>query len=139
MSLAEFLLRKDMKNTNLRESRHRLRDSNLKPWVQVPIWVCAWVQVPAHGFKFQSGFRLVRLRPLMLSVSIRSAKLQGDQEKQRKYDGSKKVKTKILIQNIHKKSWIPDANIWQIRQPGKKLEGFYLRKLNREFPSWFSG
>ena len=36
---------------NLSESRHQLGDFNLKPWVQVPIWV------------------LARFRPLVLSVS----------------------------------------------------------------------
>ena len=39
LSLAEFLLHRDMKNLNLSESRHRVSDSNLKPWFQVPIWV----------------------------------------------------------------------------------------------------
>ena len=57
MSLAEFLLRGDMKNLKLSDSRHRVSDSNLKPWVQVPICV------------------LARLRPLVLSVS-KSAKIK---------------------------------------------------------------
>lgn len=39
-----------MKNLNLSQSRHWVSDSNLKPWVQVPIWV------------------LARFRPLVLSV-----------------------------------------------------------------------
>ena len=41
LSLAEFLLRGGIKNLNLSESRHRVSDSNLKLWVQVPIWVLA--------------------------------------------------------------------------------------------------
>ena len=35
LSLAEFLLHRGMKNLNLSESKHRVRDSKLKLWVQV--------------------------------------------------------------------------------------------------------
>ena len=52
LPLIECLLCGGMKNLNLSESRHWVRDSNLKLWVQVPIRV------------------LVGFRPLVLSVSI---------------------------------------------------------------------
>ena len=40
-ALTEFLLRRGMENLNFSKSRHRVSDSNLKPWVQVPKWVQA--------------------------------------------------------------------------------------------------
>ena len=54
MSLAEFLLHGGIKNLSLGESRHRVSNLNLKPWVQVPI--CA----------------LAKFRLLVLSVSVLS-------------------------------------------------------------------
>ena len=52
LSLAEFLLHGVMKNLNLSKYRHRVNDSNLKLWVQAPIWV------------------LAMSRPTVLSVSV---------------------------------------------------------------------
>ena len=57
MSLAELLLCGGMKNLNLSESRHQVSDSNLKLWVQVPVYV------------------LASFRPLVLSVLKPSLKV----------------------------------------------------------------
>ena len=83
-----------MKNLNLSESRHRVSDSNLKPFKSQSGFKSQSAFRPglslAHGFKFQSGFRpgsspgmwvqvlicvLARFRPLILSVSLSGIQL----------------------------------------------------------------
>ena len=67
LSLAEFLLPRDMKNLNLSESRHWVSDSNLKHgfksnlglgWVQVISAVSFSMQTQLyHSHKFLSSLR----------------------------------------------------------------------------------
>ena len=62
LSLAEFLLHRDMKSLKVSESRHRVSDSNLKPspnlglgWVRVPAFKSQFVFWLGSGCQFQLG------------------------------------------------------------------------------------